>query len=205
MKTSCFFLAAAVFGLLCLQAAWADSNCEAKSGTCQYVNAATCDGMYERGLCSGSSTRLCCAPISCCTVVQKSLACQLVNSSNVVARTTHESGITDNANALQNLEDMCSGGRASRSSYQSTCACSAPGGSLCLSEQLLSYLHVLSQNGTVTITELAGGCHSCYSFHYAGLAVDLSWSDNRSAEYVAKCNEMGGTGIDETSHVHCHF
>ncbi|KAK7089988.1 lysozyme 1-like [Littorina saxatilis] len=191
----------------CMKVASADSKCHAKSGTCQETNSASCGGVYERRLCSGSSTRVCCVPISGggCTAEQKRLACQLRDSSRVVAFATHVSQISDNATPDKNLNDMCTGGRASRSSYKSTCSCSAPGGSICLHEKLLRYLVALQSSGKVTINELAGGCHSCKSFHYAGFAVDLNRRDGRTPEYTTKCRQMGGKAINEGTHLHCQF
>ncbi|MCI3756291.1 hypothetical protein MQA17_25540, partial [Escherichia coli] len=141
-----------------------------------------------------------------CSATQKALACELFHSTNIHAARVHPSGVTDNAFAYNNLNDMCNGHKASRSRY--TCSeCSspgAPGGTTCLSTNLLRYLVALKNRGVVIVNELAGACHSCQSRHYSGLAVDLH-NDARSSEYLSTCTSMGGWGQDEGNHIHCQF
>lgn len=182
----------------------ADSHCTSQGGHCS--TSATCSGgHYVSGLCSGAANRRCCVSGSSngCSAHQKDLACQLFNSANVDAFKAHPSGVQDNAFPYNNLRDMCHGLKASRSSYACN-GCHAPGGQVCLSTGLLTYLIELKNHGNIIINELAGACHSCTSRHYSGLAVDLH-NDERSAEFLQKCTAMGGWGQNEGNHIHCQF
>ncbi|KAK7102321.1 uncharacterized protein [Littorina saxatilis] len=141
-----------------------------------------------------------------CSAEQKRLACELAGSANVQAAHVHPSGVHDGAYANNNLHDMCNGLKAQRSHY--TCAeCrspGAPGGTTCLSLNLLKFLQDLKNHGRVIINELSGACHGCSSRHYSGLAVDLH-NDARSSEYMTKCKTHGGLPLDEGNHIHCQF
>ncbi|KAL8602580.1 hypothetical protein ACOMHN_017553 [Nucella lapillus] len=140
-----------------------------------------------------------------CSRQQKELACRLFRNSNVVAAKSHPSGEQDNAFAYNNLRDMCNGGQASRSSYRCNAKCHAPGGSTCLSLDLLTYLDDLTKSGIVQINELAGACHSCNSRHFSGLAVDLHKYASRKATYISRCRTHSGYPIEERNHIHCQF
>jgi len=142
-----------------------------------------------------------------CSSAQKQKACTLLAKSGhgLDLAKRHPSGVSDNAYAYNNIRDMCNGHQASRSSYScSTCPTGTPGGSVCLTNNLLDYLIKLVNNGNVIVNELAGACHSCNSRHYRGEAVDLH-NDHRSAEYLRECTAMGGWGQDEGNHIHCQF
>ncbi|XP_055867298.1 uncharacterized protein LOC106076586 [Biomphalaria glabrata] len=146
---------------------------------------------------------------SACPTSAKDKACTLLqkyNSGDLGLAMSHPSGKQDNAYAYNNIRDMCKGLRASRSNYScSECKTGpAPGGSVCLTDKLLTYLITLVSKGKVYVTELAGACHSCTSKHYLGQAVDLRLS-TRSQEYINTCKLMGGFGQNEGNHVHCQF
>lgn len=143
-----------------------------------------------------------------CSAEQQRLACGILakhNSGVVNLAKRHPSGVQDNAYAYNNIKDMCDGKQASRSSYScSTCPTGTPGGSVCLTLNLLNYLTTLASRGHVIVNELAGACHSCTSRHYNGQAVDLH-NDARTSEYLRTCESMGGWAQDEGDHVHCQF
>ncbi|XP_059173237.1 uncharacterized protein LOC131953855 [Physella acuta] len=125
-----------------------------------------------------------------CPAASRAMACALMEKANagiLSLAKVHPSGVQDNAFAYNNIRDMCNGLKASRSSYScSTCPTGTPGGSVCLTHNLLSYLTTLVNRGHVIVNELAGACHSCGSRHYNGQAVDLH-NDARSSEYLSTC------------------
>merc|ERR1711874_896777 len=143
-----------------------------------------------------------------CSSAQKQKACKKKEKKDkgvVSLAKVHPSGVHDNAYSYNNIRDMCNGGKASRASYScSVCPTGTPGGSTCLTNNLLDYLIKLASNGHVIVNELAGACHSCTSRHYNGQAVDLH-NDARSAEYMRECVAMGGWALDEHNHIHCQF
>ncbi|KAK7499202.1 hypothetical protein BaRGS_00009462 [Batillaria attramentaria] len=133
------------------------------------------------------------------------MACRILKSRFLQAAKTHESGKVDRATAYNNLCDICEGKKAARSSYAcDECPSGPPGGFVCLSATLLKYLVNIQSMGAVTINELAGGCHSCESRHYSGLAVTLK-SDRRSPDYIRVCEGMRGYAQDKGEHVQCQF
>ncbi|XP_059172121.1 uncharacterized protein LOC131953101 [Physella acuta] len=149
------------------------------------------------------------ADVRACPADAVTLACNILakhNSGKVVLATAHFSRITDNAFALNNIRDMCNGKEASRSSYScSECKTKpAPGGTVCISSKVLTYLSNLIDKGTVKVNEIAGACHSCTSKHYSGTAIDLD-DGPRDAEYMTACRNIGGVAIDEGNHIHCQF
>ncbi|XP_059173190.1 uncharacterized protein LOC131953833 [Physella acuta] len=144
-----------------------------------------------------------------CPASSVTLACGLLakhNAGILHLATRHPSGVVDSAFAYNNIKDMCDGLAAHRSHY--TCSeCpspGAPGGTVCLTHNLLNYLTHLVARGQVIVNELAGACHTCGSRHYNGQAVDLH-NDGRSAEYLSTCTSMGGWGQNEGNHIHCQF
>lgn len=147
-------------------------------------------------------------PTGSCSSQQREKACTLLNLHKrgvVDLASRHPSGVSDNAYAYNNINDMCNGHKASRSSYScSTCPSGTPGGSVCLTNDLLDYLIYLANKGKIIVNELAGACHSCSSRHYNGQAVDLH-NDARTSEYLRTCVTMGGWSQDEGDHVHCQF
>lgn len=141
---------------------------------------------------------------STCTQQQQQLACALLKSANIKAADTHASGNADDAFASSNLKDVCEGRQARRSSYYCRRGYNSPGGSTCLSTDLLTFMTDLQTRGSIEIVEIAGACHSRTSRHYSGQAVDLK-KDGREAEYLTKCQETGGWGKEDTTSIHCHY
>ncbi|XP_061183360.1 uncharacterized protein LOC133191631 [Saccostrea echinata] len=83
-----------------------------------------------------------------CPERSKSLACQIINNTqNITLRDYHPSGVIDEANPRQNIIDTCSGHAACRSMYNCTeCAyLGAPGGYICLQENMLTYINELGK------------------------------------------------------------
>lgn len=173
------------------------------------MTSSSCAGSYVRYLCGGPNNRRCCISDERggCTELQKDLACELFKADNVRAARRHPSGQKDNAYPYNNLRDMCLGRKASRSSYNCNNGCYAPGGTTCLSKDLLTYLVHLKDSGkTIIINELAGACHSCRSRHYSGLAVDLHRPNEAYRKlYMSQCVRHGGWALNEATHVHCQF
>ncbi|XP_055867488.1 uncharacterized protein LOC106073623 [Biomphalaria glabrata] len=143
-----------------------------------------------------------------CPAASRAMACALLEKANAGVLSlahVHPSGVQDNAFAYNNIRDMCNGLKASRSHYScSTCPTGTPGGTVCLTHDLLAYLTALVSKGHVIVNELAGACHTCGSRHYNGQAVDLH-NDARSTEYLQTCTAMHGWGQNEGDHIHCQF
>ncbi|KAK6185079.1 hypothetical protein SNE40_007397 [Patella caerulea] len=191
-----------------------DSKCTSRSGRCQMTWSSCSGGRYSRNLCAGVSSRQCCIKSGsttgrCSSSTAKQKACSILShhrAGRITLANRHPSGVRDQAYPLKNIQDACNGRRVSRSRY--TCReCrnpGAPGGTVCLSAKLLTYLDSLARLGNIYVTSIAGACHSCNSRHYRGLAVDLR-RQGRFSEYIRKCNSMGGRGIDERTHIHCQL
>ncbi|ESO90851.1 hypothetical protein LOTGIDRAFT_163736 [Lottia gigantea] len=182
-----------------------DVGCTSISGTCQYTST-SCSGNYQSNLCSGPSTRKCCVTGSCSGSASACRILALHNSGEITLQNRHPSGVNDGAFPLLNIQDACNGQQSERSSY-SCGECSsgpAPGGSVCIDNRVLSYIEAIAELHSVTITSITGACHSCTSKHYLGRAVDIRRNGPYSS-YVTKCNQLGGRGIDEGTHIHCQF
>ncbi|ESO90852.1 hypothetical protein LOTGIDRAFT_233609 [Lottia gigantea] len=186
-----------------------DWRCLALGGNCQYTFARYCSGSYRRNLCRGSYSRRCCLSNSSGSCSESAAACRILalhNSGDIFLRNRHPSGVNDGAFPLLNIRDACNGREAKRSSYScGECSSgSAPGGSVCIDNRVLSYIEAISELHSVTITSIAGACHGCNSKHYLGRAVDVR-RNGPYPSYVTKCNQLGGRGIDERTHIHCQF
>ena len=96
------------------------------------------------------------------------LAASALANANITLATTHVSGVSDNANALQNIQDTANGAQASRSQYGN-----APGGVVSIDENTLQGLLDLAATYSFRVSEVAGGSHSSGSAHYYGLAFDI--------------------------------
>ena len=139
------------------------------------------------------------------------------NGSNIILASLHSSGISDNANAKQNIVDTAAGRQASRSNYQG-----APGGTVALNAKMLSALMTIGNQYRIEVSEIAGGSHSSENAnpnspngHYGGNAFDItSVNGSRLAPgspmiqtLMTLCKNLGATQtIDETAsanHVHC--
>ncbi|CAL1546606.1 unnamed protein product [Lymnaea stagnalis] len=133
-----------------------------------------------------------------------STACALKNNANLRFASAHVSGEKDKGFAAKNIQDMCNGNGAYTSNYCKDCKGKLiPETSVCISAKVLDYLAELAKNGSVTVNEIAGGCHMCTSLHYKGRAVDLD--TRRKTEYRALCKKWGGDAPNEASHTHCEF
>ncbi|KAK3102387.1 hypothetical protein FSP39_011009 [Pinctada imbricata] len=144
-----------------------------------------------------------------CTATAKDYACRILamhNSGKIHLWERHPSGVHDNAYSYNNIKDTCDGHKATVSHY--TCAeCrspGAPGGQVCLNEQLLKYIYDVGVKGYAHINEVAGACHSCHSYHYRGRAVDIDPGSRRS-DFITMCRNHGGWALDEGNHIHCEF
>ncbi|XP_022108097.1 uncharacterized protein LOC110988663 [Acanthaster planci] len=152
-----------------------------------------------------------------CGSTVQSLACQVQSDSRITLLNVNPSGVNDGADAKSNIKDTCDGGEARRSSYCCTLSggktgCS-PGGSICLSEDVLQYLLELANSGaSFQVNSIAGACHSNTSYHYQGTAVDLQVFDESShVAWMNRCASMGavenkGPGDrGHSTHTHCAF
>lgn len=107
-------------------------------------------------------------------------ATRIINNSRVTLATDHESGVTDNANANQNLIDASKGLLATRSNYEN-----APGGKIDLNNQMLGGIKMLADMGnSFKISEIAGVSHAVTSTHYQGIAIDVSWVNGVRVIYM---------------------
>ena len=139
------------------------------------------------------------------------LAQRILATPAITLATVHPSGITDQANARQNIVDTAAGLPARRSSYGN-----APGGTIALSPRLLGALLVLAEEFSFAISEFAGGEHSPNSRHYAGLAADIPVINGRhvsanhpdAQDFADRCAELGATEVrgpgdpGHSTHVH---
>jgi hypothetical protein len=142
------------------------------------------------------------------------IAHAILRNPRITLATVHESGVQDNATALQNVKDVAAGRLAHRSSYQN-----APGGSARIGLGLLRAIRTMGAHLHVTISEIAGGSHALNSGHYGGRAVDITVVNGRSiasgASYgavVSACRANGATTVFDpgydpygghSNHVHC--
>ncbi|MBA4411611.1 MAG: hypothetical protein C0397_19610 [Odoribacter sp.] len=101
---------------------------------------------------------------------------------NVTPSTVHVSGVSDNANAAQNLTDAANGQLVHTSCYGN-----APCTTVSLKITLLSGVETLAQSFTLSISEIAGGSHSANSSHYSGMAIDVNMVNN---QYVSQMSEQ---------------
>ncbi|APR81648.1 putative carboxypeptidase [Minicystis rosea] len=100
------------------------------------------------------------------------LAALVKRNSRITLAQNHVSGVRDNANAQQNIDDAAAGNQAHRSNYEN-----APGGTTNLNRDALTTLNDYAKDHDVTVSELAGGSHSANSRHYSGLGWDVTSID----------------------------
>ncbi|MBZ9715890.1 peptidoglycan-binding domain-containing protein [Deinococcus multiflagellatus] len=144
-----------------------------------------------------------------------SLAQQILNNGRITLGT---SSSTAGGNPRQNIVDTAAGRLATRG-----CASNANCGlTVALKRSMLQGLANLGANNSLYITSIAGGVHSTYSDHYAGLALDIgvwngvSLSTPNSAHTAARnaCIAMGSDPSQtfnayydppggHSNHVHC--
>lgn len=105
----------------------------------------------------------------------------LVNRNpNITFASSHVSGVSDDANAQQNITDAAAGNDVSRSNYQN-----APGGTTSLNQDTLTAMNDLGKDYQYNVSEIAGGSHSVGSQHYGGNAFDV--------------NTINGSGVSSTN------
>jgi len=127
----------------------------------------------------------------------------ILANSAVVLQTVHVSGVSDDANARQNIVDTANGLQAARSSYGG-----APGGRVSLDPRMLAALRQIGAEGGLRVSEVAGGSHSAGSRHYAGRAFDLDRYGGRSASTIVnRCRQLGASLalFEGNTHVHCEW
>ena len=166
---------------------------------------ATVNGVPAGGVISGTAQQL---------------AQQILNNSNVTLASLHSSGISDNANALQNIKDTAAGNPASRSNYQRRFRWDC-----CFKFQNACGVSKHRKSYKINVSEIAGGSHTdenanpnSTNGHYGGDAFDItsfagttlnSTATGGSAvqNLMTLCKNLGaGQVIDETAsanHVHC--
>jgi hypothetical protein len=120
------------------------------------------------------------------------------NDPDITLGTAHPSGVVDDANADENIQDVVEGNDVDRSDYGN-----APGGEVKLSDEVLSALETLGNEFTFTVSEIAGASHSATSRHYDGVAIDVSVINGRVAnasnpsvdDFEERCEELGATEV----------
>ncbi len=140
------------------------------------------------------------------------LARQILGNGRITLATVHSSGISDNANARQNIIDTANGGLAARSCYGS-----APCGRVALDSRMLRGTLALANTYTFRVSEIAGGSHSSCSRHYAGLAIDVDVINGTRVSayhpayraFMQRSRELGATEVlgpgnyGHSNHIHC--
>ncbi|MGW4064229.1 hypothetical protein ACWEGE_38475 [Amycolatopsis sp. NPDC004747] len=141
-------------------------------------------------------------------------ALSVINQGRTTFANFHESGVTDNATALKEINQAASGLAAQRSSYGT-----APGGSVCLKESMLKGLYFVGSAYRLSISEIAGGSHTAGSAHYDGRAFDISvingvTVDSGNAYYrdvMQSCRNNGASLVlgpgdaGHDTHLHCQW
>ncbi|XP_045205022.2 uncharacterized protein LOC123557559 [Mercenaria mercenaria] len=159
-----------------------------------------------------------------CNVGSKWAACMVLGlavGGEIRLWDKHVSGEIDNAFPYNNVRDTCNGRAAARSHYpcEECLSPGAPGGHICLDYRVLSFIHTLYYYKlaglvpSVSVNELAGACHSCRSYHYEGLAVDVNYNGTLDlfglfsdlTRMQDLCDFMGGWNHYDKSHFHCDF
>ena len=126
------------------------------------------------------------------------IAEKILSDPQIKLAPTHVSGVVDEANAYQNIEDIAADQAAHRSSYGG-----APGGTVALSLSMLNGLLGLAEHYSFAVSELCGGSHNPNSRHYAGLAFDINeingkpvGADHPDLEaFKALCRKLGATEV----------
>ncbi len=144
--------------------------------------------------------------------IRAGLANSVLNNANITLATVHVSGVSDNANVRQNIQDTANGADAARSSYQN-----APGGTVKLDSRMLAAINKLAQTYNFSISEIAGGSHSKHSRHYDGVAFDVNVLNGQHvgaahpdvANFKQECRNAGATEVQgpgdagHATHIHC--
>ena len=108
-------------------------------------------------------------PMNAATIAE-----EILSNPRIKLATSHVSGVVDEANAHQNMEDAADGHAAHRSSYGG-----APGGTVSLNLSMLRGMLGLAERYSFAVSELCGGSHNPNSRHYAGVAFDVNEINGR--------------------------
>ncbi|MGM0556292.1 MAG: hypothetical protein ACQEVA_07920 [Myxococcota bacterium] len=154
-----------------------------------------------------------------CTAGQASNDAQCLlnhnDQGNVTLYWTQVSGVSDDASALENIQDAASGYSASTSCYGT-----APCASVNLSLDMLYGMVTLIQDYGYDyfVTSIAGGSHSATSYHYAGTAFDIDRVNGHhingdsaiAREFMQACRDLGASEVlgpnnhfAHQTHIHC--
>ena len=146
-----------------------------------------------------------------------SLAKQILSNSSITLATSHVSGVSDNANAKQNIIDTSAGKAVTRSSYTHE-GRKGPGGTVAIDEGVLKAILAVSAQYKVRISEIAGGVHAEKSDHYSGRAFDIDLINNNrvsasnpdTQKVMSLCTQNGGKAIGpptagHETHIHCSY
>jgi len=136
------------------------------------------------------------------TSTSRDLAKSILTTANIQLQSVHASGVSDSANARQNVIDTSNGLAAKRSSYGG-----APGGTIALNSRMLQALLTIGQKQRIRVSEISGGAHSGPSSqHYRGAAIDIDSSAVSFASIVSQCKSLGaGYAAVESTHAHCDW
>ncbi|MGW4528010.1 hypothetical protein [Amycolatopsis sp. NPDC004378] len=141
-------------------------------------------------------------------------ALSIINQGRTAFWGYHESGVADSATANDNINQAASGLPAQRSNYGT-----APGGSVCLSESMLTGMYYVGSAYRLTINEIAGGSHTAGSRHYDGVAFDIAaingtYVDASNPYYqqvMQSCRNNGASLVlgpgdaGHDTHLHCEW
>lgn len=126
----------------------------------------------------------------------------------------HVSGVSDDATAADNIQDIVEGNLIERSAYGN-----APGGETGPNDTVLDAIITLSATYSFRITELAGGSHSRNSAHYPGDAIDVDLingvavnsRNTHVAGFKQACRDLGATLVlgpgdsGHSTHIHAQW
>jgi len=100
------------------------------------------------------------------------LAAVIKKNPRIHLASRHPSGVKDQANPQQEINDAADGKAVNRSAYQK-----APGGTTDLNQDMLTQMNDYSKDHDIAVSEIAGGSHSATSRHYDGLGYDVTSID----------------------------
>jgi hypothetical protein len=145
-----------------------------------------------------------------------SIATTVLRSTRITLATVHESGVSDNATAQDDVQALAGRHWAPRSAYQN-----APGGSTPVDIRLMRALRALGGAARVQVSEIAGGSHAPGSAHYQGEAIDITVVNGVSIAaggnytlVASVCRSYGASVVYDPAydpygghgnHVHCQW
>ncbi|HEY0604858.1 MAG TPA: peptidoglycan-binding protein [Herpetosiphonaceae bacterium] len=153
-------------------------------------------------------------PRPCNNMSPAEIANEIKKNSGISLLDFHISGVQDKATAQLNINHTALGDPAYRSKYGG-----APGGTIHLKTRMLcGMLRLAKDYGySFRVTEIAGGAHSKFSRHYAGLAFDIdiingvgvSRTNKYYQTFMSRCRALGATEVlgpgdaGHSTHLHC--